>query len=94
MTRSEAEAAVAAAIDADKAAGNYWWRSDDMASVAFRRWSSYARRHKKNPSFEDRVVDLEKGLRNQYETDPIYSEPGEWLRLARLLAPLLDSRCP
>lgn len=80
---------MAAAIDADVAAGNYWWPSDDMASVAFRRWSSYARRHKKKPNFEDRVVDLEKGLRNHYEEDAIYSEPGEFLRLARLLAPVL-----
>lgn len=89
MARSDVEAAVAAAIDADVAEGNFWWPSEEMASIAFRRWSSYARRHKKKPTFEDRVFDLEKGLRLHYEPDIPYSPPGEWLRLARLLAPLL-----
>jgi uncharacterized protein YjbI with pentapeptide repeats len=89
MTRSEVESALAAAIDADSAIGTPWWPGSEMASIAFRRWSSFARRHKKQPTFEDRVLDLEKGLRCHYEPDTPYSPPGEWLRLARLLAAIL-----
>jgi hypothetical protein len=91
MTRSKIEAALAAAIDADSATGIPWWPSSEMASIAFRRWSSFARRHKKTkrPTFDDRVVDLEKGLRSHYEPEIPYSPPGEWLRLSRLLAATL-----
>lgn len=89
MTRSEVESALAAAIDADSATGAAWWPGSEMASIAFRRWSSYAHRHKKQPTLEDRVLDLEKGLRSHYEPDIPYSPPGEWLRLARLLATIL-----
>jgi hypothetical protein len=91
MTRSEVEAALAALIDGDSATGIPWWPSGEMASIAFRRWSSCARRHTKTkrPTFEDRVVDLEKGLRSHYEPDIPYSPRGEWLRLSRLLAETL-----
>ena len=90
MTRSEVESALAAAIAADSALGIAWWPGCEMAPIAFRRWSSFARRHQqKQPTFEDRVHDLEKGLRSHYEPDIPYSPPGGWLRLARLLAPIL-----
>jgi hypothetical protein len=72
MTRSEVEDALAAAIDAESATGIPWgWPSSEMASIAFRRWSSFARRHKtaKRPTLEDRVIDLEKGLQSHYEPD-------------------------
>jgi hypothetical protein len=87
-TRSNAESAVAAAIDADVAAGNHWWPSEEMASIAFRRWSSFARRHKKKPTFEDRLQDLEKGL-SHYDPGGLHAEPGDWPRLTRLLASIL-----
>jgi hypothetical protein len=90
MTRSDVESALAAAIDADSASGTPWRPGSEIASIAFRRWSSFARRHQqKQPTFEDRVLDLEKGLRSHYEPDIPYSPPGEWLRLARLLAAIL-----
>ena len=98
MARSEIESALAAAIASDPGDpghdGTPKQPSDfarEMASLAFRRWSSFARRHKKtkHPTFEDRVVDLEKGLRSHYEPDIPYEPPGEWMRVARFLAAIL-----
>jgi hypothetical protein len=58
-----------------------------MAPIAFRRWSSFARRHKtKRPTLEDRVLDLAKGLQAHFEPDTPYTPLSEWQHLARILA--------
>jgi hypothetical protein len=84
------ESKLAAAIDADSANGAApWWPSSEMASIAFRRWSSFARRHKKESTFEDKLRDLEKGLLSHYDPGGLHAEPGDWPRLTRLLASIL-----
>lgn len=87
MSRAEIEAALAAAVDAESAVGLRWGPGSEMAPIAFRRWSSFARRYKgKRPADEDRVLDLAKGLAEHYEPD-FHSTPlSEWLHLARILA--------
>jgi hypothetical protein len=88
MTRSEIETALAAAIDAESSVGIRWWPGREMAPFAFRRWSSFARRHKKTrqATAEDRVLDLAKGLQTHFEPDIPYTPLSEWLHLARRLA--------
>jgi hypothetical protein len=88
MTRSEIETALAAAIDAESAVGIRWWPGREMAPLAFRRWSSFARRHKKTrqATAEDRVLDLAKGLQSHFEPDTPFTPLSEWLHLARRLA--------
>jgi len=61
-----------------------------VADVAVRRWRSFPRRHRRRSvTFEDRVLDLARGLRERLLEDPIYEEPGHFLRLARRLADVL-----
>jgi hypothetical protein len=87
VKRSEAETALAATIDAESANGIRWWPGGEMAPIAFRRWSSFARRHKtKRPTVEDRTLDLAKGLRAYFEPDIPYTPVSEWIYLARVLA--------
>lgn len=91
MTRPEVEAALAAAIDAESAVGARWWPGREMAPIAFRRWSSFARRNRaKHPTLEDRILDLAKGLQAHYEPDVPYTHPDEWLYLARILAAIFE----
>jgi hypothetical protein len=87
MTRSEVESALAAAIEAESKVGLQWsWPRTEMASIAFRRWSSFARRHNtKEPTVDDRVLDLAKGLQAHYEPERLYTPFTEWLHLARIL---------
>jgi hypothetical protein len=87
VTRSEVETALAVLIDAEAANGNRWWPGREMAPIAFRRWSSFARRHKtKHPTVEDRTLDLAKGLRAHFEPDIPYTPMSEFIYLARVLA--------
>ena len=87
MTRSELEQALAAAIDGESAVGLPWWPGAEMAPIAFRRWSSFARRNKiRQPTAEDRVRDLAKGLQAHFDPENLDCPPGEWLHLARILA--------
>jgi hypothetical protein len=91
MTRSEVETALAAAIDAESAVGIPWGPGREMAPIAFRRWSSFARRHKtKRATTEDRILDLAKGLQAHFEPDIPYTPLSEWLHLARILAEVFD----
>lgn len=92
MTRPEIESALAAAIDAESTASGFsWWPGKEMAPIAFRRWSSFERRHpkQKNPTLEDRVHDLDKGLRSHFEPDVPYTPLFQWLDLARVMAEVL-----
>jgi hypothetical protein len=92
MARSEVENAVAAAIDAESKVGIRWWPGVNMAPIAFRRWASFARRHQtKQPTVEDRVLDLAKGLKAHFEPGISRTPLSEWLHLARILAAVLGS---
>jgi hypothetical protein len=92
MARVDVERALAVAIDAESQVGIRWWPSAEMAPVAFRRWYSFARRHKaKRRTVEDRVLDLAKGLQAHFEPDIPYTPLSEWLHLARILAQVLAS---
>jgi hypothetical protein len=90
MTRSEIETTLAAAIDAESAIGIRWWPGSEMAPLAYRRWSSFARRHEtKRATAEDRVLDLAKGLQAHFEPGVPSTSLSEWLHLARILADIL-----
>ena len=91
MTRSEVVTALVAAIDAESAVGLRWGFGGEIAPIAFRRWSSFTRRHKKakRPTPEDQVLDLAKGLQAHFEPDIPYTPLSEWLHLARILADVL-----
>lgn len=87
MSRKELEVALAAAIDAESAVGIPWGAGREMAPIAVRRWSTFARRNKaKRPTDQQRVLDLAKGLQAHYEPDVLYTPPNEWLHLAGILA--------
>jgi hypothetical protein len=86
MTRPEIEKALAAAIDTASQAGAPWWPGSEMAPIAFRRLTSFARRKKlKKPKLDDRALDLAKGLQAHFEPDIPYTHPSEFLHLARIL---------
>jgi hypothetical protein len=91
MDRSEIETALAAAIDAESTVGIRWWPGSEMAPIAYRRWSSFARRHKrKRPRTEDRVLDLAKGLQSYFEPSIARTPLSEWLHLARILLAVFE----
>jgi hypothetical protein len=79
MARADVVRALAAAVDAESQAGNRWWPGADIAPVAARRWSTFARRHPKakRPTTEDRVQDLAKGLQAHFEPDAPFTPLSE-----------------
>ena len=93
MVRADVENALAAAIDGESQVGLRWWPGTEMAPVAFRRWSSFGRRHPKTKrvSAEDRVLDLAKGLQAHFEPNTPYTPLSEWLHLSGILARVLAS---
>ena len=93
MTRADVERALASAIDDESQVGIRWWPGANMAPVAVRRWSSFARRHPKakHSTVEERVLDLAKGLQAHFEPDTPYTAFSQWLRLAEILARVLAS---
>jgi hypothetical protein len=93
MARSDVENALAAAIDAESQVGIRWWPGSDIAPIAVRRWSSFARRHPKvkRPTVEDQVLDLAKGLQAHFEPATPYTPLSEWLHLAGVLARVFAS---
>jgi hypothetical protein len=95
MAREDVEREVAEAVDAESQTGIRWWPGQEMAPVAFRRWSSFARRHAKakKPSADDQVVDLAKGLQAHFEPNTPYTPLSEWLHLAGILARVLAGGC-
>lgn len=95
MTRSELEAAVAAAIDTESVAGVRWWPGREMAPIAVRRWSSFARRHApKRVTDEARIADLAEGLQAHFEPGTARTHRTEWRHLASKLATLLGKANP
>ncbi len=92
MARPEVENALAAVIDLESQVGTRWWPGVEMAPIAFRRWASFMRRHKSSdPTIEDRVLDLAKGLQAHFEPDAPYTPLSEWLHLAGVLASVLST---
>ncbi len=92
MERSEIIVALAAAIDAESIVGIRWWPGSEMAPIAFRRWSTFVRRHKgKHPTAEDRALDLAKGLQSHFEPDINRTPMSEWLHLATILAAVFEA---
>jgi hypothetical protein len=90
MAREQIESALAAALYADGLYPfPYGWPRDKMASVAFRRWHSFARRSKsKHPTDGERVLDLAKGLQEHF--DPVHHDCSlDFLHYAKIMAPIL-----
>jgi hypothetical protein len=82
------------ALEQLAAAGDrFAWPSDEIASVAIRRWESYSRRFKKpnRVTFEERLNDLAKGLAAHFEPDIPYTHPADWRGLAKVLADVLNA---
>jgi hypothetical protein len=46
-----------------------------IGDAARRRWRSFSRRHPRRSTFDDRVRDLVRGLKQRSPVDPIYVEP-------------------
>ena len=91
MTRSEVEAALAEIIDAESAIRIPWFPGSQMAPIAFRRWSSFGRRHwTKIVGVEDKVLDLAKGLQAAFEPDVARTPLSEYIHLARKLVEVFD----
>lgn len=90
-SRPDIELAVAAAVDAESRTGLRWWPGAQMAAVAVRRWSSFARRHAatKHPTTEDRIRDLAKGLQAHFDPEVPFTPGSDWLHLARIMAAVL-----
>lgn len=67
--------------------------AEEIASVAYRRWHTFERRHKKQrgPSLADRHRDLLKGLQAQFEPTGMYTRVEEWKGLVDALSPILDA---
>src|SRR5947209_3658528 len=92
MTRAEIEVMLADVVD-DPGNGGFWWPGTEMASIAYRRWTSFARRSRsKRPTEEEWVLDLAKGLQAHFEPNRLYTPMTDWLHLARALAGVLRSR--
>jgi hypothetical protein len=65
-----------------------------MAAVAVRRWNSFSRRSKiRDPTREDQIQDLAKGLCAAFEADPALAGPllVDYQHAAAALAEVLDS---
>jgi len=86
MTRQDLENALASRIDEESQVGIRWWPGKEMAPIAYRRWSSFSRRHPQHrTTFNDRIRDLAKGLQAHFEPDVPYTPDAEWVHLATLL---------
>jgi hypothetical protein len=92
MVRSDVERALAATIEAESMVGLRWWPGVEMAPIAFRRWSSFGRRHPKvkRPAAGDQVLDLAKGLQAHFEPGRLNTPLSEWLHLANILVEVLS----
>jgi hypothetical protein len=92
MDRLALETALAAAIDAESAVGIRWGPGSVMAPIAYRRWTTFARRHprSKHPTAEDRIRDLATGLQERFEPGKLFTPFTEWLHLASVLAAVLQ----
>ncbi|MFI4859540.1 MAG: hypothetical protein ACIAXF_02540 [Phycisphaerales bacterium JB063] len=66
--------------------------AEEIASVAYRRWQTFERRHKKhkNLRLEERQRDLIKGLQSHFEPTGMYARSEEWAGLVGALVPVLQ----
>jgi hypothetical protein len=85
--RTEIEAALAVAVDAESLVGIRWWPGHEMAPIAYRRWFSFARRHDVRRATDDRrIEDLAKGLQARFEPGTLHTPFSEFVHLAEILA--------
>jgi hypothetical protein len=91
MSREAVEQALAEAVEELRAQGQPCWPSEQVAPIAYRRWTTFGRRTKaKRVTHEDRVRDLVKGLQSHFEPDILYTHPSDWVTLAEALATVFD----
>lgn len=87
MTRDDVERLLAEAVEADRLLGSYWWPGEQIAPIAYRRWTSFERRPRaRNATVLDRTRDLAKGLQAHFEPDIPYTPFSDWMTLAEMLA--------
>jgi len=83
MTREDTEKALAETVDRLRDEGGSWWPGKEMAAIAYRRLATISRRNKtKQPSDEQRINDLAKGLQAHFEPDIPFTHPDDWRALA------------
>jgi hypothetical protein len=95
MSREAIEQALAEAVEECRSQGDSWWPGEQVAPIAYRRWTTIGRRTKaKQVTREDRVRDLVKGLQSHFEPDIPYTHPNDWVGLAEALAAVFDRSGP
>jgi hypothetical protein len=96
MPHQDLIAKLAAVVARLNAADSWAWPGEEIAGVALRRWSSYARRHQKakRATADERVLDLAKGLQARFEPDIPYTPLCDWRAFAGALAPELRAGTP
>ncbi len=87
MKRENIEAALASAVDSMRAEGDSWWPGIEISPIAYRRMSTFSRRHRssKQPTDDHRVSDLVKGLQAHFEPGTPYTHIDDWRSLAGVL---------
>jgi hypothetical protein len=91
VTRTRIEAALIDAIERLRADGDPCWPGEEVAPIAYRRLTTFARRNRsKAPSEEHRVRDLVKGLQAHFEPDIPYTHSDDWRALAIILVTAFD----
>lgn len=92
MERANVEAAVAKAIDDERAAGGFWWPGAQMAPIVCRRWFSFSRRtHSKHPTRDEQIRDRAKGIEAAFNPTGLYLPPSDTLIIAKSLADVIES---
>ena len=86
MDRQETEQRLAEAVERLRAEGDSWWSGTEIARIAFRRLSTFSRRHNAgHVTNEDRIRDLVRGLQSHFEPGVPYTHPTDWRCLAEEL---------
>ncbi len=91
MPEDEILRELAAVVDAFDARYSWGWPGEEIARIAFRRWTSFPLRNKsKAPTSAHRVNDLVKGLCAHFEPDVQFTPTLDWRDLAEKLAAVLE----
>jgi hypothetical protein len=91
MSREAVEQALAQAVEELRTQGHPCWPGEQVAPIAYRRWTTFGRRTKaKRVNRDDRVRDLVKGLQSHLEPDIPYTHPNDWVALAKVLASVFE----
>lgn len=91
MSREAVEQALAEAVEELRTQGDPWWPGEQVAPIAYRRWTTFGRRTRaKRVTRENRVRDLVKGLQSHFEPDIPYTHRNDWVALAEVLAAVFD----